>query len=73
MEAAFCVLALDEGFIPGQAHLVDPDEDSARLNLPRQSLNQQPVIALNNSCGFGGSNVVHAYASSDFRSTRLAA
>jgi 3-oxoacyl-(acyl-carrier-protein) synthase len=73
MEAAFCVLALDEGFIPGQAHLVDPDEDSARLNLPRQTLNQQPVIALNNSCGFGGSNVVHAYASSDFRSTRLAA
>jgi 3-oxoacyl-(acyl-carrier-protein) synthase len=36
MEAAFCVLALDQGFIPGQAHLVEPDEDSARLNLPRR-------------------------------------
>lgn len=66
MEAAFCVLAVDEGFIPGQAHLLEPDEDSAHLNLPRKTLQQQPRVALNNSSGFGGSNVVHVLASADF-------
>lgn len=59
MEAAFCVLALDEGFMPGQAHLAEPDEVSAGLNLPRQTQFQPPQVVLNNSCGFGGSNVVH--------------
>jgi 3-oxoacyl-(acyl-carrier-protein) synthase len=62
MEAAFCVLALDEGFIPGQAHLGEPDEDSARLHLPRETLRQQPRVVLNNSSGFGGSNVTHAFS-----------
>lgn len=62
MEAAFCVLALDEGFIPGQAHLVEPDEDSARLNLPRETSLTQPGLVLNNSCGFGGSNVCHVFS-----------
>ncbi len=62
LEAAFCVLALDEGFIPGQAHLIEPDADSARLNLPRTTRCEQPHIAVNNSCGFGGSNVVHVFA-----------
>jgi len=65
LEAAFCVLALNEGFIPGQAHLMEPDEESAYLNLPRATLNQQPRVALNNSSGFGGSNVVHVFASVD--------
>jgi 3-oxoacyl-[acyl-carrier-protein] synthase I len=63
MEAAFCVLALDEGFIPGQAHLIEPDEDSARLNLPRETLGNQPHVVLNNSSGFGGSNVSHVFSS----------
>lgn len=62
MEAAFCVLALDEGFIPGQAHLLEPDEDSARLNLPRETQIEQPRIILNNSSGFGGSTVSHAFS-----------
>jgi 3-oxoacyl-(acyl-carrier-protein) synthase len=66
MEAAFCALALDEGFTPGQAHLVEPDEDSALLNLPRETLLQQPRVALNNSSGFGGSNVAHVFAAADF-------
>jgi 3-oxoacyl-[acyl-carrier-protein] synthase-1 len=62
MEAAFCVLAIDEGFIPGQAHLVAPDEDSARLNLPLETRLDQPRFVLNNSSGFGGSNVTHVFA-----------
>lgn len=62
MEAAFCVLALDEGFIPGQAHLHQPDAEAADLNLPRATLWANPRIALNNSCGFGGANVCHVFA-----------
>jgi 3-oxoacyl-(acyl-carrier-protein) synthase len=62
MEAAFCVLAIDEGFIPGQAHLVTPDADSAQLNLPRETRLARPQFVLNNSSGFGGGNVVHVFS-----------
>ena len=59
MEAAFCALAIDEGFIPGAAHLEEPDEVCAGLFLPRTSLDEVPRLVLNNSSGFGGSNVCH--------------
>jgi 3-oxoacyl-(acyl-carrier-protein) synthase len=59
MEAAFCALAIDDGFIPGAAHLEEPDPDCAPLNLPRASLDERPRLVLNNSSGFGGSNVCH--------------
>jgi 3-oxoacyl-[acyl-carrier-protein] synthase I len=59
MEAAFCVLALDGGFIPGAAHLTDPDPACAGLDLPRTTLDEAPGLVLNNSSGFGGSNVCH--------------
>jgi len=57
MEAAFCALALREGFMPGNANLTDPDEACAGLRLLRTTLNEPARIALNNSSGFGGSNV----------------
>ncbi len=59
MEAAFCVLAADEGFIPGAAHLEEPDAECEGLDLPRTTLNEAPQLLLNNSSGFGGSNVCH--------------
>jgi 3-oxoacyl-(acyl-carrier-protein) synthase len=59
MEAAFCALAIAEGFIPGAAHLEEPDPDCARLDLPRTSLDVAPRLVLKNSSGFGGSNVCH--------------
>jgi 3-oxoacyl-[acyl-carrier-protein] synthase I len=59
MEAAFCALAIDDGFIPGAAHLEEPDPDCAPLHLPRTSLDARPRLVLNNSSGFGGSNVCH--------------
>ncbi|MBI4624675.1 MAG: beta-ketoacyl-[acyl-carrier-protein] synthase family protein [Verrucomicrobia bacterium] len=57
--AAFCVLAIREGFIPGAAHLEEPDPVCAGLDLPRVSLDEAPRVVLNNSSGFGGSNVCH--------------
>ncbi|MCF3651482.1 beta-ketoacyl-[acyl-carrier-protein] synthase family protein [Synoicihabitans lomoniglobus] len=59
MEAGFCALALREGFIPGNANLTDPDEACAGLDLPRTTLDDSPDVVLNNSSGFGGSNVCH--------------
>lgn len=59
MEAAFCVLALTEGFMPGNANLVSADPACEGLNLPRASLETAPLLAMNNSSGFGGSNVCH--------------
>lgn len=59
MEAAFCALAIDGGFIPGAAHLGDPDPACAGLDLPRTTLAESPRLVLNNSSGFGGSNVCH--------------
>jgi 3-oxoacyl-[acyl-carrier-protein] synthase I len=57
MEAAFCVLALDEGFTPGAAHLEEPDAETEGLWLPRETLSQAPRRVVSNSSGFGGANV----------------
>lgn len=63
MEAAFCALALRQGFVPGNAGLVDPDPACAGLDLPLETLSVAPEIVLNNSSGFGGSNVCHVLRS----------
>jgi 3-oxoacyl-[acyl-carrier-protein] synthase I len=57
MESAFSVLALREGFIPGNAHLENVDPECGGLNLPRTSENRAARIVLKNSSGFGGANV----------------
>jgi 3-oxoacyl-(acyl-carrier-protein) synthase len=59
MEAAFCTLAISDGFVPGAAHLENPDPVCDGLDLPLTSLDTQPHYVLNNSSGFGGSNVCH--------------
>ena len=59
MELGFCALALRDGFIPGNPHLREPDPACEGLNLPRASLRLNATHVLNNSSGFGGSNVCH--------------
>ena len=59
MEAAFCSLATRDGFVPGNANLTSPDEACEGLDLPTATLDAAPGIVLNNSSGFGGSNVCH--------------
>ncbi|HEY9156035.1 MAG TPA: beta-ketoacyl-[acyl-carrier-protein] synthase family protein [Opitutaceae bacterium] len=59
MEAAFCVLALTEGFVPGNDHLKTPDTEAVGLNLPRSARNIRSQFVMNNTSGFGGSNVCH--------------
>jgi 3-oxoacyl-(acyl-carrier-protein) synthase len=59
MEAAFCVLAMNEGFLPGNPHLATPDPACEGLDLPAATIERRANHVLNNSSGFGGSNVCH--------------
>lgn len=59
MEAGFCLLQISGGFIAGNANLRNPDEASSKLNLPRSTIEREVRTMLNNSSGFGGSNVCH--------------
>jgi 3-oxoacyl-(acyl-carrier-protein) synthase len=59
MEAAFCALAIRDGFTPGNANLVTPDDACEGLDLPRATADIAPTVILSNSSGFGGSNVCH--------------
>jgi 3-oxoacyl-[acyl-carrier-protein] synthase-1 len=57
METAFCAIALQEGFMPGSAHITRLDPACEGLNIIRATLTQPPHVVLNNSSGFGGANV----------------
>ncbi|HEU5077790.1 MAG TPA: beta-ketoacyl-[acyl-carrier-protein] synthase family protein [Opitutaceae bacterium] len=59
MEAAFCALTFSEKFLPGNPKLVNPDPVCKGLNLPKESIAADPRIVMNNTSGFGGSNVCH--------------
>ena len=57
MEAAFCCLALKEGFLPGSANVTEPDPELGHLELLQTSPEIQADRILSNSSGFGGANV----------------
>ena len=62
LEAAFCCLAIDGQFIPGNAHLVKPLAEAADLHLPASTTDAPVNFALSNSSGFGGANVSLLFA-----------
>jgi len=53
---------MNTGIIPGQAGLVDLDEDCAHLDLPRATVEESPQVVVNSNSGFGGGNVCHVFA-----------
>lgn len=57
MEAAFCCLALKEGFLPGSANVTEPDPELEHLDLLQTSSEIQANRIMSNSSGFGGANV----------------
>lgn len=57
LEAAFCVLAIEEGYTPGSAHIAELDESAQGLRVPRETIEERPGLVLSNSSGFGGANV----------------
>ncbi len=56
MEAAFCALAMKEGFTPASAHITELDEEAQSLNILTQTKFEAPKIAVSLSSGFGGAN-----------------
>jgi 3-oxoacyl-[acyl-carrier-protein] synthase I len=62
LQAGFCVLSLEKGFIPGNPNLAEPAQECVGLNLPRETVYAAPGTILSNSSGFGGSNVCHVFA-----------
>ena len=61
MEAVLSVLAVRHGLVPGQAHLEEALPEGEGLNFPRRTEHRSLRAVLNNSCGFGGANVVHVF------------
>ena len=57
MEAGFCCLALQEQFTPVSAHITELDPECKDLPIVTRPIADAPRIALNNSSGFGGTNV----------------
>jgi 3-oxoacyl-[acyl-carrier-protein] synthase-1 len=57
MEAAFCCLAVREGFTPVSAHIRQLDPAFQDLAIVTQPTDARPRIAMSNSSGFGGANV----------------
>jgi 3-oxoacyl-[acyl-carrier-protein] synthase I len=62
MEASFCLLSMQRGFIPGSAHISELDPEAMGLDIIRQSVDRPAARVLSNSSGFGGVNVVLAFA-----------
>ncbi|MEX3960434.1 beta-ketoacyl-ACP synthase II [Trinickia sp. EG282A] len=57
IEAAFSILALRDGVLPGTLNLEHPDDSAAGLDLIGPSARRAPIkIALSNGFGFGGVN-----------------
>jgi 3-oxoacyl-[acyl-carrier-protein] synthase-1 len=57
MEAAFCCLALEEGFVPVSANITEVDPEFDGVSIVAAPVDHAPQIALTNSSGFGGTNV----------------
>ena len=64
-ESVYCLLMMRDGFIAGNAHLEEPDQICAPLNLPKKSVERRPATILKNSFGFGGTNAAIAFRSVD--------
>jgi 3-oxoacyl-[acyl-carrier-protein] synthase-1 len=57
METAFCCLALKEKFTPVSAHITELDPMCEGVPVVTKAIDFAPRVALNNSSGFGGTNV----------------
>ena len=57
MEAGFCCLTLRHGFVPISAHITELDPMCAGVPVITAPVELAPKIVMNNSSGFGGTNV----------------
>lgn len=62
LEASFVALAMRENFTPGSAHIQNLDPEATGVRIIRENLPNRPRLALSNSSGFGGANVVLVFS-----------
>jgi len=55
-EIIYSMLMMENSFIAPNINLEETDEDSAKLNLVKQTINKKIDVFLSNSFGFGGTN-----------------
>jgi 3-oxoacyl-[acyl-carrier-protein] synthase-1 len=55
-EIIYSLLMMENSFIAPNINLEETDEDSAKLNLVKQTINKNIDVFLSNSFGFGGTN-----------------
>lgn len=55
-EVVYSMLMMQNGFIAPNINLENPDEDSAKLNIARKTIDKKIDVFLSNSFGFGGTN-----------------
>lgn len=56
MEAAFCVIMMNDGFLAANINLEDPEPLVQDLPVVRTTRRTKPAVVLSNSFGFGGTN-----------------
>jgi 3-oxoacyl-[acyl-carrier-protein] synthase-1 len=55
-EIVYSMIMMQNGFIAPNINFENPDEDSAKLNIAKSTINKDFEIFLSNSFGFGGTN-----------------
>ena len=55
-EIVYSTIMMNEGFIAPNINFDTPDEDSAKLNIVKKTINKDFDVYLSNSFGFGGTN-----------------
>jgi 3-oxoacyl-[acyl-carrier-protein] synthase-1 len=55
-EIVYSMLMMEHSFIAPNINFENPDEDSAKLNIVKSTLEKDIVVFLSNSFGFGGTN-----------------
>jgi 3-oxoacyl-[acyl-carrier-protein] synthase-1 len=55
-EIVYSVLMMQNSFVAPNINFENPDEDSAKLNIAKSTIEKDIVVFLSNSFGFGGTN-----------------
>ena len=55
-DAAYSVLLMQNSFVAPNINITELDEDAAKLNLAKETVNKKIDVFLSNSFGFGGTN-----------------
>ena len=66
LEAAICVMAIQDDIMPPTINLVDPDPECDLDYTPLQARRHKVDVAMSNSFGFGGHNSVLVFANPDW-------